>query len=276
MVAAQPEPLPLVRVRECRHGLMAYFPHDVYIGGALERYGEYVEEELQLLLSCVSEGSIVVEVGANIGCDTVALAKKVSASGRVFAFEPQRIIYQMLCANLAINGLWNVIAERAALGEGAGIMQVPPVDYSKDGNFGGVSLETPTDHGEPVQVIALDAYGMTRCDLIKIDVEGMELDVLKGAADTISRLRPIIYVENDRKQKAKALVEHLLSIDYVLYWHLPAMFNPGNHRQNPINDFKVGDVSIVSMNMLCLPRERDIACNLEKVVGDASLGGVLQ
>ena len=253
--------VPLVRVQQCRHGLMVYFPHDVYIGGALERYGEYVQAELDLLLSYVQPGDIVVEVGANIGCDTVPLAQRVTDAGRVFAFEPQRIIYQMLCANLAINGIWNVIAERGALGAAPGIMQVPPVDYAQIGNFGGVPLQETG--AEPVQVIALDAYRLTRCDLLKIDVEGMELAVLQGAADTIARLRPVIYCENDREEKSAALIAYLRELGYELHWHLPRMFNPDNWRRNPSNDY--GD--IVSVNMLCLPQEKGLTSPLPLVHG---------
>ncbi len=242
---------------------MAYFPHDTFIGGALERYGEYVERETELLLSFVNEGGIVVEVGANIGCDTIPLASKVTSTGRVFAFEPQRVIYQMLCGNLAINGIWNVIAERVALGRGPGILHVPPVDYSKTGNFGGVPL---SDRGEePVRVAALDAYKLGRCDLIKIDVEGMELEVLQGAVETIARTRPTIYCENDRADKSPALIAILRGLDYNLYWHMPAMFNADNFRKNPVNEFQRDGVDIVSLNMLCLPREKGIASPLEPV-----------
>ena len=111
------QPQALVRAAQCRHGSFIYFPHDFYLGGAMERYGEYAEEESALIMQFVKEGGVVVEAGANMGCHTVAIARKVGNAGRVFAFEPQRIIYQMLCGNLSINGLWNVIAERAALGD---------------------------------------------------------------------------------------------------------------------------------------------------------------
>lgn len=263
-VTHEPGASPLVRIRQCRHGLMAYFPHDIFIGGALERYGEYIERELELLLSLVGEGSVVVEVGANIGCDTVALARKVASAGRVFAFEPQRIIYQLLCGNLAINGVWNVIAERAALGSGPGVLQVPPVDYSKPGNFGGVALQE--QGAEPATVIALDAYALERCDLIKVDVEGMELEVLKGSVDTIARTRPTLYCENDREKNSPELIAFLRGLDYDLYWHFPAMFNADNYCKNPVNVFQRNGKDIVSMNMLCLPREKGIGSPLQPVL----------
>jgi FkbM family methyltransferase len=255
----QQQPRAEIHIRKCRYGLMAFFPHDFYLGGALERYGEYAEDESRVLQGYVKPGDIVVEVGANIGCHTLALAQCVTNAGRVFAFEPQRIIHQMLCGNLAINGIWNVIAERMALGAEAGIAYVPPIDYAAPGNFGAVSLAK--DVGEPVQVQTLDGCNFVRCDLIKIDVEGMEGDVLKGAAQTIKRLRPVLYVENDREEKKAALIAQLRLMGYAIYWHLPALFNPQNFNKNEINDYG----STVSINMLCLPEEKKMPCDLPRV-----------
>lgn len=245
----EPAPAPLIKVRECRHGLMMYFPHDMFIGRSLDVYGEYVEQELQLLLSLVKEGDIVVEAGSNIGCDTVALAKRVTNSGRVFAFEPQRIIYQMLCGNLSINAVWNVFATQAGLGAVAGVMQVPPVDYTQAKNFGGVALQADQG-GESVHVVRLDDYRLTRLDLLKIDVEGMEIEVLQGAADTIRRLKPIIYCENDRKAKAEALVAYIEEIGYEWEKDTPPLFNPHNFRGVQENVFP----NYHSLNMLCRPK----------------------
>lgn len=242
------EERPRVEIMPCRHGTMVFFPHDAYIGGALFKYGEYVEGETRLLCSLLEPGDIVMEVGANIGCDTVPLARAVTNAGRVFAIEPQRIIHQMLCANLSVNGLWNVFADRLAMGRETGLASVPPVNYAMPGNFGGVSMGPS---GEPVHMATLDSYGFGRLDLLKIDVEGMELDVLQGAADTIRRLRPTIYCENDRQEKSAALIAHLKSLDYDLFWHTPRMFSADNFRGDAQNIF--GET--VSLNMLCFPSE---------------------
>ena len=262
----RPEPVGLVKVQACRYGQMLYFPHDIFIGGSLERYGEYVEEETQMLLRYCKAGDIVVEVGANIGCHTVPLAQHVTNAGRVFAFEPQRIIYQMLCGNLAINTVWNVIAERVALGAASGILYVPPVNYAESGNFGSVTMGS--EGGEPVQMLTLDAYNFTRCDLIKIDVEGMELEVLRGAEQTIRRLRPVLYVENDREDKKEALIRYLYyTLDYDLYWHCPPLFAADNFRGDLVNVFRQEGLQICSINMLCLPREKREPSELPPVLG---------
>lgn len=246
-----------VECSDCKHGKFIYFPHDHYIGGALARYGEYIEQELQFLLGYVKAGDIVVEVGANIGTHTVPLARAVTDSGRVFAFEPQRILSQMLGGNLAINGIWNVKLERVALGAEQRIMSVPPVDYSQPGNFGAVSL-VDGKATEPVAVMKLDDYQFARLDLMKIDVEGMELEVLQGAADTIKRLRPILYFENDRNDRQEALCEHVESLGYDLYWHTPQMFSETNFRKNAENIYTSRGNPVCAINMIGLPSEKGV------------------
>ena len=251
-----------VRLSQCKYGSMMYFPHDTYIGGSLEKYGEYNGEEMDFLLAATVENAIVVEVGANIGCHTLPLAQKVGPKGHVLAFEPQRVIHQMLCGNLALNGISNVSAERVALGNREGIIYVPPTNYNDVGNFGGVELQT-TPGGEPVPLMKLDMYPLPALHLLKIDVEGMELEVLQGAETSIRKFRPLIYCENDREDKKAALNAYLRSLDYDLYWHHPPLYRRNNYNDSPDNLFP----NIVSFNMACIPKERSeqVQTNLPKV-----------
>ena len=69
-------------------------------------------------------------------------------------------------------------------------MNVPPIDYGKTNNFGGVSL-TASGAGQPVPVISLDALHLPACDLLKIDVEGMEAEVIRGADQVLRSFRPL-------------------------------------------------------------------------------------
>ena len=257
-------PSTLVKLSRCRHGSMMYFPHDTYIGGSLEKYGEYVKEETDFLLLAVTEGGIVVEVGANIGCHTIPLAQKVGPRGHVLAFEPQRIIHQMLCGNLALNAIWNVSAERVALGNTEGIAFVPATDYSTTNNFGATEL-SKDGQGEPVPLMKLDMYPLPALQLLKIDVEGMELEVLQGADASIKKFRPLIYIENDRKEKSADLISALRALNYDLYWHLPPLYHPDNYWENEKNIFE----NIVSFNMACIPHEHadKVKTNLPKVDG---------
>src|SRR5262245_44762739 len=115
------------RLRACRHGLMLYLASDTTIGQALELYGEFADSENTLMAETVKPGDVVLDVGANIGTVTLPLARRVGPSGLVISFEPQRIIFQHLCANIALNGLTHVDARRAAVRAAAGSIRVPSV-----------------------------------------------------------------------------------------------------------------------------------------------------
>lgn len=237
------------RVASTRHGLMIYNRHDRYIGRSLERYGEFSEAECELMRQLIRPGQVVVEAGANVGVHTLFLSELVGPQGRVYAFEPQRILFQILCGNVALNGRLNVFCREAALGDQLGHLHLPPIDYHTESNLGGVELRQDL-RGEPVEVATLDSLNLPACHFLKADVEGMELQVMRGAEQTLRRHRPLLYVENDRRESSPALIEYLQSLDYDLYWHLPPLFNPQNHFRNPENEFP----SIVSANMLGIHR----------------------
>jgi len=266
-----PLPTPLTpsgfnQLQSCRHGTFLYNRNDLYIGRSLELYGEWSEGEVALFQPLIRPGDVVVEVGANIGTHTVFFAKAVGATGSVLAIEPQRIVFQTLCANLALNSITNVHSYAIALGEAPGFAQIPALDYHQLNNYGGVSLSQKATGeqavGESVQIATLDSFVIPQCRLLKIDVEGMELEVLKGATETIQRCQPILYIENDRKDKANALIQHLVALGYALYWHCPPIFNPENFYQNPSNVFG----KTISVNMLGLKPEHGITINgLERV-----------
>src|SRR6185295_9733823 len=91
-----------------RRGNFIASDNDIYVGRSLIHYGEFSEIEWQLLAHYCHPGHTVVEIGANIGSHTVSLSKAVGRAGRVIAIEPQPVIFQTLCANLALNCLLNV------------------------------------------------------------------------------------------------------------------------------------------------------------------------
>jgi FkbM family methyltransferase len=247
--------------KQCRHGLVIYNRHDVYIGRSFELYGEYSLGECQLFEQIVQPGDVVIEVGANIGAHTLRLAQLAGPLGRVHAFEPQRIVFQTLCANLAINSITNTHCYLQGVGSTTGELPIPPIDYERPNNFGGVSFDADApyrssgaNHGvEVVPLVVLDRVfaSLDRLRFLKIDVEGMELDVLLGGRELINRTRPLLYVENDRPAKAEALVATLRALGYDLYWHTPLLYNPANYFGNPENVF----AGIISINVFGVPSE---------------------
>ena len=241
---------PPLRLKSCRHGLMLFHRNDRYVGRSLDTYGEYSEFEAQLFRHILRPGMVALDIGANIGAFTIVMARAVFPGGSVVAIEAQRVLHQMLCANIALNGIRNVRALHAGAGGARGTARAPLIDFATSSNFGGLAL-AKSGAGEPVEIVPIDDIPIEACHFIKIDVEGMEADVLAGAAATIARHRPVLYVENAYTDKSPALIAQLQALGYRLYRHVPPLFNPANpfHEARDIFD------GIVSYNMLCVPRE---------------------
>jgi FkbM family methyltransferase len=237
------------KMAKTRCGTLLYNPHDRYVGRSLDLYGEYSNEEADLFRSLVKPGAIALDIGAHIGPHTLVLSTAVGPQGAVLAFEPQRVLFQMLCANLALNNHTNVYGYHAVVSDRPGTRFVPQFDYAVENNYAGLALGNYQE-GEKVRMLTIDSLELRRCDFLKIDVEGMELEVLKGARETITCFRPALYVENDREEKSAALIDFIRSLGYDLYWHRPPLFNPQNYAGNPENVF----AGIVSINMLCFHR----------------------
>ena len=112
---------------------------------------------------------------------------------------------------------------------------------------------------EEVEIDTLDGmFGDSPCALLKIDVEGMEEDVIRGGLDLIKKNNPIIYVENDRLEKSKSLIALLLDLKYRLWWHVPPLFNPNNFFGNKENIYSY----LTSCNMFCCRGEHEAATGI--------------
>jgi FkbM family methyltransferase len=247
------------RLRRCRHGWMLYLKSDQVIGAALDVYGEFAESENRLMAALIKPGDVVLDVGANIGTVALALARRVGPSGRVYAFEPQRIVFQLLCANVGINAISNIDARWLAVGAAAGQTHIPILDPEAPANFGEVATATS---GEAVTVAAIDDLRLEHCSLIKIDVEGMESEVLRGAEQTIARHRPSIYFEAKRGENTRSCIDWLMQRQYRLYWHFAYFFDPANFRKVEQNLFdNRGDINAVAVphNSAIRPRLPSIA-----------------
>ena len=250
-------------VAMCRGGPMLYNRHDQYVGASLRKYGEFSPGETEVFRRIVLPGMLVIEVGANIGAHTVELSRLVGPQGGVIAFEPQRIVFQTLCANLALNSCANVHAMQVAVGAEAGDIMVPFLAPDRPNNFGGLSL-LGVSEGERVSLRRLDDFGLPACHVLKLDLEGMEVEAIKGGAAMIAAHRPLMYVENDRPNRSAELIALLLGLNYRLYQHNPPLFTPNNFAEDPENIFG----NLVSMNLLCVPAERNLTIQgLPEVTG---------
>ena len=232
---------------------MLYSVNDAYIGRSLQTYGEYCEDDIRLFQKVVRPCNTVLDIGANIGAHTVFFANAVGRKGRVVAIEPLRSNFQMLCANLTLNGLDHVEPLQMAVGREAGTVQVPRVGLMNIGNQGAFSLRDPLPDDamlDTVPMTTVDGLTLESCHFIKIDVEGMEEEVLRGAVATFKRHQPILHLENNKKDQSPALIQTLFDLDYSCFWHPSRYFDPENYRGVAKNIFHKS----VELNMVAVPR----------------------
>jgi len=198
-------------------GPMACFPDDLISDQMLE-YGAHTRNELAMLMAFVDEGDVVYDIGAHIGTFAVPLSAAVGIHGHLIAVEADRDHYAKLVQNLTARGLLRQsTAIHAAVGEAA----IPLTAQVVDGNSGATYFKRvdEIDPNAPATRGLDDLYaefgGARRVDVLKIDVEGMELSVLRTAQSLLVRDRPILYIEISdiqlaRNGTAPAEIEHLL------------------------------------------------------------------
>lgn len=258
-------------LQDWKYGRIMRYTYDVYIGNSLGLYGEYSPVEMGIYKQLLRPGDIVVEVGANIGSLTVPLAQHIGPGGKIYAFEPQRITFQVLCGNVALNNLFNVWAYNK--GAGKEHKKVKIFDGLLYGNNGAFSVERYPGNFE-VEIIALDELNLEKCNLLKIDAEGMDVEVIQGAENLIKRCRPYISMEANYTKAGKEIIKKLQSLGYKVYEADCALYNQNNDFQTTINIFlqKEGTMkytdgqqydgtqllNVVSCNWLCVPDNEKI------------------
>jgi FkbM family methyltransferase len=206
------------------YGPMLVNRHDINQTQALVKTGRAIDHNeimiLAKLLGQTGTGGRFLDIGANFGTYSLALAPVLGPGGKVHAFEPQRILFNMVAGSVALNGFTNVFCHNLAVGAEAGRIELPQFDYNAPMNFGSVEMgpeqteklaqerRHDPDKQEFVDLVTIDSFGFTDVRLMKIDVEGMEAKVLAGAEQTIRRCRPLMFIEylkNDRDALARAI-----------------------------------------------------------------------
>lgn len=232
-----------------RHGTFVANNKDIYVGGALITYGEFSETETEFFRTVVDKDTTVVEIGANIGAHTVWLAKNAK---RVIAVEPQPFIFYTLCAQVVLNSLQNVDCIHAAIGNGAHYIDIPKLDYSQTNNFGGLNIRIDAQEKVRVPMMPLDhlCAGLSGKIFLKIDVEGMEQEVIESGKQFITRAKPIMYVENDRNDKSEELLKCIEDLGYTHTKHFPLFFNKDNYFKNATDHYP----NMASFNEICTPK----------------------
>jgi FkbM family methyltransferase len=225
------------------HGTMIVNRFDRYLINETDGYGVglqllekafYDPDEVSLLLQvldlrrrCYGDGVVAIDCGANVGVHTLEWAKHMSSWGAVLAIEAQERIFYALAGNIAINNCFNARAINAAASNQTGTMKIPVPNYSTNGSFGSLELRIrdgtefigqPIDYSPDkmidVPTVSIDSLNLARIDVIKIDVEGMELEALAGGAKCIASCHPILLIESVKTDK-KALRAWLENLGYL-------------------------------------------------------------
>lgn len=252
----------MFHIGDFKIGKMLYDTDHLWIGNVLHEHGEYSPNEVKLMEDIVEPGFHIIEGGSNIGCLTIPMAKKTGPTGRVVAFEAQPQTAAILSANVVMNGLIDVVdVNESFLGsllDNGVKASIPLYPISVPRNVGGITkLNKKFGNTVSVNIEEIDyilyVLQWDRLDLIKLDVEGNEMSALRGAEQAIRRHKPILYVENNpfdippdennpdgRKSNPKGLIDYLSGLDYICFWHTPAIYEGSN---------------VISHNMICYHKD---------------------
>lgn len=241
---------------DTRYGAMECLEGDSIVSSSLIKYGEWAQSELDLLSKIILPGQTVLDVGAFLGTHTLAFSRMVGSNGNVHSFEPRSDIRAILECNVLRNGLSNVELHPCALGSADAVINIPAIDISQHGNFGGLSIDaaTSTDEGaiEGILIRRLDDFMFDRLDFIKVDAEGMEAEVIAGGCNVVHRFRPILFAECNDLQQGYQTLRQFIALDYQVFGVSSCAFNPGNYRSLVENIFGTA----VEISLLAVPTEK--------------------
>jgi FkbM family methyltransferase len=226
------------------HGKFIVNRHSAIQAETLIKTGStHMESELlnmKSIIDTLSEGCVAIDAGANIGIVSIPLSNWTRPkNGIVHSFEVQRMLYYALCGAVALNDIDNLIVHNYGLGDLEKILKVPKQNYKEPKDFGMVSLKNQADVTlfEAIEIKTIDSLKLSRLDFLKIDVEGMEIEVLTGGRETIRQYRPWCWIEYWMVDK-NLLKHEFEGLNYSIY---------------------VMD----QLNVLCAPVEKLIASGLQ-------------
>ena len=227
----------LSAVAETRTGIVQYLPDETIIGDSIAWYGEYLQEQLDSLLSILRPGAVALEVGAGVGMHAIPLALKLGAAGHLFLYESQPVLQRILRHNLAANGVTNVTVMRGALGR---------------------PCET-ADSVSRFSADTLDQLRLERLDWLKINDHVTALAVLDGAVGTLWRLRPLMLLTAADGTTLGELAQRVREFGYRCWRMETALFNPQNFNRRETDIFD----SRIVLALLAIPEEVEVDVALD-------------
>lgn len=242
-------------------GSIAVYRKDNTVSGAIMLYGEYCHAEIDYMTRYLEKEAVYLDIGTNIGYHLRGIY--LQAKCNCIGFEPHPKHFAVAaynCQNMPIK-IFN-----SAVGNKTGTIDFIDFDIDTDGNFGTTKQLDDEKDMESIEVgvLTIDGLKLSRVDVMKIDVEGHEVDVMKGARRAIKKFIPVIMFEanGDEYHAPKEYIEKL-DMGYKFYWLTCRTFPVnGNFKNNMDNVYGRSGVS----NILAVPPHRPQPEDLMPVV----------
>ena len=195
--------------------------------------GRYWDPHLEKIIERTGRQELAaIDAGSYFGFHAIHMARHF---GQVYAFEPQTTMFEMLCANILLNQMQNIKAFNNALFDHECFMQLAPalnqeipvpfvegrVDYDRVGNAAALAFGLAGEQAQgAIRTLTIDSLNLDNVGLIKIDTQGSDFHVIKGAASTIARCRPVVIFEYEQElsrlhgEKVEYFEEYFESVGY--------------------------------------------------------------
>lgn len=245
-----------VEITDTRCGPMMVYTNDTVVSRALILLGEYSHAEILVMNRFLTPQSLYVDVGTNIGYHARSIA--VLAGCQVIGFEPLPKHFALAAYNT--QGL-SARIYNAAVGNANGQVSMDDIDPTQAGNYGEAHV---SNQGVTVPCVQLDSVPelQDRCNVIKIDVEGFELEVLQGAQQCLAQHRPVVFFEALEHSRWDQCRQFLQDRDYKMYW-ATVLVHPDGGAYKPADSRPFGRTG--SFNILAVPSEQEQPTDLVPV-----------
>jgi tetratricopeptide (TPR) repeat protein len=234
-------------VAETRVGILQYWPDQPFIGESINRYGEYLPRQNDVILKLLPADAKIVEIAAGVGLDAVHLATVIGPAGHLWLYEDNALYKQALQRNLDSNRLRNFTIMRRRAGDGS--------DIAGPGTKDQASLER---EAETIDQLRLEAL-----HLIKINEWRRALPILEGAQETLWRLRPSVFIATQDVAELPRLADSLRDFGYVAFQATTPLFNPENFNGCELDVFGGKTRSA----LLAVPEELELSYRMTQSVG---------
>ena len=224
-------------VSETRAGIVQYWPSDTPEGISIEKYGEYLQGQLDLLVRWIAPGATIVEIGAGVGIHSLILAREVGPSGHLLLDEADPLRRQVLENNLRANEVTNFT-----------LLSPNDPDVSKQ--------NVAQDH------FTIDDLRLDSLEWIKINNGVDAIRVFEGAAATLWRLRPKLFIAAQDGDELAALAAHVRDAGYQAFKVETPLFNVQNFNQRSTDVFE----GKRALSLLAVPEETEVDVVLEHCV----------